>query len=49
MKYFVLQKEEPMFVNAKSLNQYPKIKAQTSDELQSTENYENSTVFLMIC
>ena len=28
----------------KSLNQYPNIKAQASDEIQALENYENSTV-----
>ena len=28
----------------KSLNQYPNIKAQTSDEIQPLENFENSTV-----
>ena len=28
------QKQEPIFIITKSLNQYPKIKAQTSDEIQ---------------
>ena len=28
----------------KSLNQYPNINAQTSDEIQTLENYENSVV-----
>ena len=38
------QKQEPIFIITKSLNQYPIIKAQTSDEIQPLENYENSTV-----
>ena len=38
------QKQEPVFIITKSLNQYPNIKAQTSDENQPLENYENSTV-----
>ena len=31
-------------MNTKSLNKYPNIKAQTSDENQPLEIYENSTV-----
>ena len=31
-------------MNKKSLNQYPNIKAQTSDEIQPIESFENSTV-----
>ena len=38
------RKQEPIFTITKSLNQYPNIKAQTSDEIQPLENYENSTV-----
>ena len=38
------QKQEPIFEFTKSLNQNPLIKAQTSDEIQPLENYENSTV-----
>ena len=38
------QRQEPNFINAKSLNQYPKIKAQTSDEIQPLELHENSTL-----
>ena len=33
----------PIFLITKSLNQYPDIKAQTSDENEPLENYENST------
>ena len=44
MKYILLQKHEPIFIITKSLNQYPNIKAQTSDEIQQLENYESSTV-----
>ena len=44
MKHFLLQKQEPIFVITKSLNQYPNIEAQTSDEIQPLENYENSIV-----
>ena len=44
MNYILLQKQKPIFVITKSLNQYPKIKAQTSDETQLFEKSENSTV-----
>ena len=44
MNHNLFQKQEPIFINTKSLNQYPKIKAQTSDEIQTLEQYENSTV-----
>ena len=44
MNHFLFQKLEPIFIITKSLNQYPNIKAQTSDEIQPLENYENSTV-----
>ena len=37
-------KEEPIFITTKSLNQYPNIKGQTSDEIQPLNEYENSTV-----
>ena len=43
-KYFLLQKQEPIFTNTKSLNQHPNAKAQTSDEMQPLENYENISV-----
>ena len=42
--HILFQKQEPIFIITKSLNQYPKIKAQTSDEIQPLEYYENSTV-----
>ena len=40
----LLQKHQPIFIITKSLNQNPNIKAQTSDEFQPLESYENSTV-----
>ena len=46
MNHILFQKQEPIFIITKSLNQYPNIKAQTSDEIASSENYENSTVVL---
>ena len=33
MNYILLQKQQPIFFITKSLNQYPNIKAQTSDEI----------------
>ena len=42
--HIVHQKQEPIFIITKSLNQYPNIKAQTSDEIQHLETYQNSTV-----
>ena len=44
MNHILFQKQEPVFIIAKSINQYPKIKAQTSDEIHPSEHYENSTV-----
>ena len=44
MNYILHQKQEPIFIIKKSLNQYPIIKAQSSDEIELEENYENSTV-----
>ena len=44
MNHIQIQKQEPIFIITKSLNQYLKIKAQTTDEIQASENYENSTV-----
>ena len=46
MNHILHQKQEPIFINTKSLNQYPNIKAQISDEIQPLEKYENSTVVL---
>ena len=40
------QKQEPIFIITKSLNQYPNIKAQTSNEIQPLESYENSIVVI---
>ena len=44
MKNILHQKQEPIFIITKSINQYPKIKAQTSDGIQSLENYTNSCI-----
>ena len=44
MKYVLLQNQVIIDLITKSLNQNPKIKAQTPDELQPSEIYENSTV-----
>ena len=44
MNLFLLRKQEPLFIITKSLNQYPNIKAQTSDKIQPLENYESSDV-----
>ena len=44
LNHILLQKQEPIFIITKSLNQYPNIKAQTSDENQPLKQYENSTV-----
>ena len=44
MNHILSQKQEPIFIITKSLNQYPKLKAQTSDEIEPLEHYENSTV-----
>ena len=44
MNLILFQKQEPIFLFTKSLNQYRKIKAQTSDEIQPIEHYGNITV-----
>ena len=44
MNHILFQKQEPFFIITKSLNQYPKIKAQRSDESQPLEHSENSAV-----
>ena len=44
MNHILHQKQEPIFIITKSLNQYPNIKAQTSDEIQPINEYENSVV-----
>ena len=44
MNHILQQKQGPIFIITKSLNQYPKIKAQTSDEIQPLNEYENSVV-----
>ena len=44
MSYILLQKPEPIFIITKSPNGYPNINAQTSDEFQPLEKYENCAV-----
>ena len=44
MNHILHQKQQPIFIITKSLNQYPNIKAQTSGEIQPLDHYENSTV-----
>ena len=44
INYILLQKQDPILIITKSVNQYPKIKAEASDEFQPLENYENRTV-----
>ena len=44
MNHLLHQRQEPIFIITKSLNQYPNIKAQTSDGSGPLEKYENRTV-----
>ena len=44
MNHILIQKQQPIFIFTKSLNQYPNTKAETSDEIHPLEHYENSTV-----
>ena len=44
MNHILHQKQEPISIITESLNQYPNIEAQTSDEIQPLDLYENSTV-----
>ena len=44
MNHVLYQKQERIFIIAKSLNQNPNIKTQTSDEIQPVEQYENRSV-----
>ena len=44
MNHILLRKQEPVSSVRKSLNRYANIKAQTSDEIQPLEKYENSIV-----
>ena len=44
MNRILHQKQEPIFIITKSLNQYPNIKAQTSDGIEPLNEYENSVV-----
>ena len=39
MNHILLQKQEPLFIITKSLNQNPNSKSQTPDEIQPLENY----------
>ena len=40
----LFQKQETILIITKSKNQYPNVKAQTSDESEPSENYEKSIV-----
>ena len=42
--HILFQKQEPIFIITKSINQYPNIKAQTSDKIEPLEFYENGIV-----
>ena len=44
LNHILHQKQDPLFIITESLNQNPNIKAQTSDEIQQLESYENSIV-----
>ena len=44
MNHILLQNQEPIFTITKSLNQYPIITAQTSDEIHPLNEYANSIV-----
>ena len=44
MNHILFQKQETIFIITKSLNQYPNIKAQISDEIQPLNECENSIV-----
>ena len=44
MNRILFQKQEPIVLITKSLNHYPNIKAQTSEEIQPLENYGSSNV-----
>ena len=44
LNHILHQKQEPIFIITKLLNQYPNSKAQTSDEIETLEYYKNSTV-----
>ena len=44
LNHMLFQKQEPIFIITNSLIQYPKIKAQTSNESQPLQHYENSTL-----
>ena len=44
MNHILFQKQESIFIITKSLNQYPEIKAQTSDKIHPLQNYKKGTV-----
>ena len=44
MNHILHQKHEPIFIITKSLNHYPNTKAQTSDEIQALNKYQNGIV-----
>ena len=49
MNHILHQRQKPIFIITKSLNQYLNIKAQTSDKVQPLENYKTALLFLMLC
>ena len=42
MNLILFQKQKPICINTKSVKKYPNISAQTSEEFQPLEKYENS-------
>ena len=44
MNHILYQKQEPIFIITKSLNHYLNINAQTSDEIEPLENFENTSL-----
>ena len=44
MSHILHQKQDPFLIITNSENQYPTIKAQTSSEIKTQKNFENSTV-----
>ena len=48
LNFIQFEKQEPIYLITKSLNQYPNIKAQTSDEIHPIERYKTAMLLLMI-
>ena len=47
MNYIPSQKQEPINIKTKSINQYLDAKSQAADEIQRCENFKNSIVVLV--